>query len=120
MPAMTLYDAVGAALAVYTLGVMVNPAGPQILAQAVTVARESTGLITEWSRPELTSPAVVAGLGAAAAAAVVTWRSRDPLLFPLLALPALGSLVWARMLPVAVLLADDDAAIGLTPLITLR
>lgn len=96
---------VGAALAVYTLGVMVNPAGPQILAQAVTVARESTGLITEWSRPELTSPAVVAGLVAAAAAAVVTWRSRDPLLFPLLALPALGSLVWARMLPVAVLLA---------------
>jgi predicted NBD/HSP70 family sugar kinase len=66
---------VGAALAVYTLGVMVNPAGPQILAQAVTVARESTGLITEWSRPELTSPAVVAGLVAAAAAAVVTWRS---------------------------------------------
>ena len=38
---------VGAALAVYTLGVMVNPAGPQILTQAVTVARESTGVITE-------------------------------------------------------------------------
>ena len=72
-----------------TLGVMVNPGRPADPRPSGSPSRGADRTHHGVVAPRLTSPAVVAGLAAAAAAAVVTPdASRDPLLFPLLALPA--------------------------------
>ncbi len=93
------------ALAAALAGSLVNPYGLDVLTQAAHVQATSTGIVEEWARPDLTSPAQLVPLALAGLALVFAARRRDAALIAAVGVCLVGSVLVLRMQPLAVLVA---------------